>query len=241
MVVRPQSGRRGNRVARRRRRGGRGGRCDELLHDAARRRRNASGDPGERRHGRALPRTGRLLDARAGERGGGCRLRVAAHGDVPERQLVPDLHPQARLDRPAAAPAVGASPPRLGSRPLRARARRRRGWHAASGRHRAQGARSRGSARRPLRARAGRARGSRCGRLRQPLLPRRRVLQLALPRLPARLPLLRRVSRRRPRRRRSRRPHVQARGLRGLPRRPRRDAGRRRGRPRARRSRASGR
>ena len=54
---------------------------------------------------------GRLLDARAGERGGGGRVRLAAHRDVPERELVPDLRPPARLDRPAAPAAVGAAAP----------------------------------------------------------------------------------------------------------------------------------
>ena len=66
------------------------------------------------------------------------------------------------------------------------------------------------------------ARRTRRGRLRQSLLARRGVLQLALPRLAARLPLLRRLPRSGARRRRGRRSHVQARRLRRVPRRPRR-------------------
>ena len=71
-------------------------------------------------------------------------------------------------------------------------------------------------------------------RVRKPLRARRRVLQLALPRLAARLPLLRRLSRRRACRRRRGRSHVQARHLGRLPRRSRRRSRGRRGRSSAR-------
>ena len=78
----------------------------------------------------ALPRPGRLLDAGARERGGGGRVGLAAHRDVPERQVVPDLRPAARLDRLAAAAAVGAAAARLGRRALPPRAHGRAGGDA---------------------------------------------------------------------------------------------------------------
>ena len=107
MVVRPQPGGRGDRLARRRRRRGGRSRGDELLPHGARRRRDAARHPRERRHRPALPGPGRLLDARAGERAGGLRRGLAADRDVPERRVLPDLRHPARLDRPAAAPALG--------------------------------------------------------------------------------------------------------------------------------------
>ena len=158
------------------------------------------------------------------ERGGGGRLGLAAHGDLPEREVVSDLHQSARLDRPAAAAAVGAAAAARGvvryalGRPASA------AGCASRTRRRARSTGStcvRSSGSEPDMDELGRTRR---GRLRQPLLARRGVLQLALPRLAARLPLLRRVPERRARRRRSRRPHVQARRLRRVPRRPRRCA-----------------
>ena len=92
---------------------------------------------------------------------------------------------------------------RLWARPLRAGAVVRyalgrpgeRGGLRAPEPTRAHDPRPRDAARRALRRGDRRARASRGGRLREPLRPRRRVLQLALPRLAARLPLLRRVPR----------------------------------------------
>jgi len=222
VVVRAQSGGRGDRVARGRRGRGHRRRRDELLQDAAGRGRDAPRDPGERRHGRALPRAGRVLDAAAGERGGSGRVGLTAHRDLPEREVVPDLHPQARLDRPATAAPVGATAARVRGRPVRPRSRGGTRWNARAGLDVTHAPRARGSSCRAFWAGAGRA-GSPCrGRLWQSLLARRGVLQLALPRLPARLPLLRGVSRRRARGRCRRRPHVQARRLRRVSRRSRR-------------------
>ena len=183
--------------------------------------------PGERRNRRAVPGSGRLLDARARERGGCRRGRLPADGDVPERELVPDLREAPRLDRPSAASALGAAAAGVGGGAVRARAAGRAGRYAPA-RLRRRG-RSRGFEVRPVErfgAGDGRARQARGGGLREPLRARRRVLQLALPRLASRLPLLRRVPERGARRRRRRRAHVQARRLGGVPRRPRRRAGR---------------
>ncbi len=146
-MVRPQSGRRRDRLARRRRRRGRRCRCHELLPDRAERLRHEARDPGQRRYRPALPRAGRLLDARARERGGCGRGGLAAHRDLPERRLAPDLRHPARLGRPAASSALGAP--------------------AASGSGRSLRAREAGRARRsPRRRRARRARfaASRCDR-----------------------------------------------------------------------------
>ena len=82
MVVRAESRRRGNRVARHRRGRGRRRGGDELLQDAAGRHSDAPRDPRERRHRRALPRSGRVLDLAGRERGGRGRLWLAAHRHV---------------------------------------------------------------------------------------------------------------------------------------------------------------
>ena len=65
-----------------------------------------------------------------GERGGGGRIRVSAHGHLPERQVVPDLHPPAGLDRPAAPALVGSPAPRRRRRAVRARPAGRTRWDA---------------------------------------------------------------------------------------------------------------
>ncbi len=113
LVVRSQSGRRGDRLARGRRGRGRRRRGDELLQDAARGRRDAARHPGERRDGRALPRAGRLLDAAAGERGGRCCVGLASDRHLPEREVLPDLHPAARVGGPPALAALGPPAPGL--------------------------------------------------------------------------------------------------------------------------------
>ena len=109
-MVRPQPRRRGNRVARGRRGRGHRRRGDELLQDP-----RSSGV--ETRL--AIPVNvatdaryrgqGVFSTLRAGERGGGRRLGVSAHRHLSEREVVPDLHPPARLDRPAAAAPLGAT------------------------------------------------------------------------------------------------------------------------------------
>ena len=226
MVVRPQPRGRGDRLARRRWRRGRRRRRDELLPHGARRRRDPARDPGERRNGSPLPRAGRVLDARAGERarsGGG---RVAADRDLPERRVASDLRDAARLDRPAAAPPVGEAVACGRRRAIPARPARR-AWRPARAGHAADRVEPpRGAGRRALRTGLRRARRTRGRGLREPLRPRRGVLQLALPRLAPRLPVFRRLPRRAADGRRGRGPHVQARSLGRVPRRSRGPAGR---------------
>ena len=131
----------------------------------------------------------------------------------PNARLVPDLRRPARLDRPAAPAAVGAAAARVRGRALRRSAARASGRRSARRARPADFSAASRCARRALRGRSRRARPARRGRLREPLRARRRVPQLALPRLAARLPLLRRIPRRRARGRRGRRVTRQARRL----------------------------
>ena len=192
-MVRPEPGGRGDRVARRRRRRGRRRRGDELLPTAL--------DGAETRL--AIP-VNVATDARYRGQGVFSTLEqeneeaAAASGSpltvtFPNAKSYPifvrrlgwiDL-PRLRLwARPLAPP---------GSSATRSGAPGERGRHAAAGHRRARRRTGSRCGRSTLRAGAGRARRSRGRRLRQPLLARRRVLQLALSRLAARLPLLRRV------------------------------------------------
>ena len=231
-MVRAQSGRRGDRLARSRSGRGRGRRRDELLPDGARRLGEAPRDPGQRRDRSGLSRPGDLLDTRARERGRGRRAGLAGHRHVPERQLASDLHPSSGLGGSPEAPALGAAAAARRGCALRAREAWGRGRRAARPRSGAEVAsRPGGASDRVLRRRHGRARHTRERRLREPLRARRRLLQLALPRLASRLPLFRRLSRRAARRRGDRRAHIQARRVGRLPRRSR--GGARRLRPRS--------
>jgi hypothetical protein len=232
-VVRAQPGGRGDRVAGGRRRRGRRGRRDELLPHRARRRGEAARDPGERRDRPALSRPRGLLDARAGERGRGRGDGSAAHRHLPERGVAPDLREPARLGRPAAAAAVGAPAARRRRRAVRARAAGQGGRVAPPEARGPRDPRARGASAGRLRGRSRRARAPRRGGVRQPLRARCGVLRVALPRLAARLSLLRRVPRGQAPRRRRRRAHVQARRLGRLPGGPRRCAGGERRRPRS--------
>ncbi len=135
VVVRPEPLRRRNRLACGRRGRGRRRRGDELLWNRARRHRYASRDPCQRRDRSAVPRPGSLLDARARERGRGCRVGVPADRHVSKRSVVSDLHEPPRLDRPAAAPTVGETPAGGSGRPL-CPGTTGAAWRAASARRR---------------------------------------------------------------------------------------------------------
>src|SRR5439155_249923 len=206
------------------RREGRGRRGDELLPAASRRAGAGRRDAGPRRDRPGLPGTWDLPSARARERAGRGRGRLADHAHVPERGLAPGLRRTARLAGPAGQARLGAAAAAGRSASLLPREGLASRWAAPAGLEAADGRRLPDRAARRVRPGGGRALAGGRARVRQPSRPRRRLSQLALRRRPPRVPRLRRVRGQAPGRDRDRRLRLPARRRRRLPRRPDRAA-----------------